>query len=841
MMLVNDYISLFKENKIEENTKHYKIKNYIQEFINNFIEDNGYIFITNDLILNFINLLKFVLKELSYNINDTLFNIQYFNYFLNQKVMYNQFFEKIGLDLSNLVIKNIDFEIISKVVYEIYIYGTTINNLQTYLTFNKDLVYPNQEHIKLLNTYISKKSIFDLDFTCTSYKLLKLGHLLSYDFTYEKVNNPNQKPINLIIENTLITYARITLECIKNLNFKNLQVNENEFIIEIFEDLINQFYNLSTPVFYNSLKKYNLLTSCYILSMDDSIDSISSCCQKLMKIQKHNSGTGVVVNKVRAKGRPVMNNITKSKGVLTYFDIIATYCEQFKNVERSRSSNTNVTITIEHPDLIDLLNKTLPNSRNNDFDYNNIFTTISISDEFFYRLLTNKKWYFISPEQTINDKHLYNVVGEEYSQVFNEMINNPLIEKKEMKSEDVSKAIIQSLQKTGNPFFKFKDVVNYTSNQKYHGVIQGTNLCTEIFEYSDDNETSCCNLISINLKKYVFNKKFDFDLLKKKIFNIVIILNNIIDQGYYSEETCKTSNLKNRPMGIGIQGFTNMLYEMNISFLHGKELLRKITEIMYFSACFQSNYLAKIKAFSLYDPIIKSPLHNKVFSNMLYKEYQKKKKEKLEELNLTSFSDLIKLSDYDSKYISENDWNSLAESIQKYGVVNSLFLAFMPTSLSAGIFNNVEGFEPFTDNIYKHMYSQHDIIIYNKYLVNDLLEAGIFTKDNVISNLLKIKGKINLLNISTSIKNHLLQKYQTIYEIDEPTYVAYNTYINCFIDQGKSTNLYIKNNDTDKLIQTILLHWIYGSKSTYYFRSHNTSLDLNFNKECSMECNSCSS
>lgn len=816
---LSSYVLCFK-NKNNTNTNETKKK--INTFINKYIDANGYILIEDELIINLQELIYVVATNITINKNidkTVLLSLikssdEYLKIFLKgEKILYKTFFEKLCINISSLFITHLYYEYIAKLIFQIYLYGTTIDNFETYLVYNENLYYDNPYHVKLLSDYIDNNidCFDDNEMTITSYKILLLGHLGNKKF---------KESDKIIIENLNTVYARVTLELVKNTPMSN------DNIIAVYEDIRQHYYAPSTPIFYNSLnKKHNLLSSCFLINVEDSIESMGNLSKKVLNIQKHNSGVGIMLNKIRAETRDVMNGITESKGVFDYIDMFALYSDKFKNKKRQRSSNTNVILSLDHPDIIKFLKLKVSTNRKENDHYNNLFTTISIPDEFIFRYLTKKPWYFISPEQTLDGKtHLYDVYGDDYSNLYNEMISNEKIEKKQIDSYVLMSEIVNSLIQTGTPFIFFKDIINYTSNQKNHGIIQGTNLCTEIFQYCDENETACCNLMSLNLKKFVKKdaagfKYFDFKLFQKKISSVVILLNNTIDNGLYSDETCKASNLKTRPLGIGIQGLCNAFYELGLSYLQGKNLYRQIAEVMYYTVLLTSNNLAKNNSFKLYNPDIPSPLHLGLFSFDLYQTYQNNKINKLKTNNLNYLCENINTDDYKSLYISQNKWSLLTESIKKYSITNSLGIAYMPTSLSSGIYDNVESFEPMTYNINKRMFSEYDFIFRNEYLVDDLLKLGLYDYTNVIHELMNVNGDVSKLKIPNKYKELLQSKYQTIYEIKEDEYVKFNTYVNPFIDQGKSTNLYVKNNDQKQITKSIIDHWLYGSKSLYYYRT----------------------
>lgn len=806
MASFNQYMSLLKK-KIDFDYKD-NVKNNITSFLRHF-DDNGFIIIRKVIKDEFFNIVIQLLekKNIKQNCIDLLQSNDIKEMFsIGERVFIQDFYQKMAFRPSNLILKNILYEDISVTLYQIYFFSISLLSFEEYFFFNNQLEYDNSDGLKLISNYIlNNYNIYDDNgMTSTSFKLMSLGHLLKKDFDVYK---------EFIIENPEFAYARIALELNKGL--------ENSNIIPTFLDFKEMYYAPSTPMFFHSLTKRNLLSSCFLLNVEDTTNSIGNLFNKVSNIQKYNSGIGVSFNKIRSTGRPVMDGITISNGIEPFITILATLSEHFKNNKRQRSANINISLSIDHPDVLEFITLKMANFKKEDKKLNNIFLTISIPDEFMYRLLKQEDWYLISPEQHLDGVHLYDVCGEEYSKLYQRMVESDLIEKKKIDISKLFSSIANSMLQTGSPFLFFKDAVNYTSNHKHHGVLQGTNLCTEILEYYDDDETACCNLTSLNLKKFVKDDKtFDFDLFEKKIYNIVYILNNSIDVGKYSHDTCKKSNLNKRPLGIGIQGLADMFNKMDIPYTEGCEIYKLISEALYYYGLKASNNLAKQNKFKIYDLEKKSPLNKGYFAFDLFKEYQAKKKAKLLSIGGTQLkiiSNRINIQNYNMS--SKFDWEELRENIKKYGTTNSLLIAYMPTSLSSGIYNNNESFEPYTYNILKRDFSVYSIITYNKKLVTYLLDNGYYNEQNVLTSLLNVEGNfMKLDNIPIEERKNKFKYFKTIYDLGVNEYTKIITCNNHLVDQGKSTNLYIKDNVNERVLKNIIDHWLSGTKTTYYYR-----------------------
>lgn len=816
---MSNYIKFIKSNNISnKNDTNSSIYDLIFDFINFYIDDEGYITFTIETNENLKKLVLEILNQINISNKIYIFKAldKYIFYELNKKVKYNEFFETAAMINKS----DLSFEIISKILYEIYLYGTTIYTFSKYYEYNKEefvninmacLVYADKK-------ILFSNNVFNNDFTATSYKLLMLGHL--------------KRKNGLIIESPINAYMRVTLEFTKNINYTNIG--------EIFDDIwLYRYYIPSTPMFYNSLKKkYNLLSSCFILDVEDNIDSIGDLFKKTLNILKFNSGIGINLSKLRSKNRPVMNNDTTSKGIFNYIKAITLISEQFKNYSKKRNANINLTLSIDHPDVMSFLDIKLSTKAENGIPHTNLFQTISIPDEFMYRYLKKMPWYLISPEQHINNKHLYDVYGQEYSDLYKQMIADDTIEKIEIDPSLIMNKLVNTMIQTGGPFLFYKDTVNETSN--FDEIINATNLCTEILIPNNNNETACCNIMSLNLKKFILtyenntqgiSYEFDFAKFETCVSKIVILLNNAITNTYYSDISCYISNMKHRPMGIGIQGFADTIETMGKSYLEGKQLYHLIIERLYYSALHQSNLLAK------FNPE-KAKYKNYEFVYRKFIKYQANKINILKSLSLDNLTKDINLNDYEPKTAG---WEELKSNISKYGLMNSLFVALMPTSLSSGIYNNSESFEPYMNLMYKKQYYEYDILCYNKTFIDRLL----YTKQDITPQ--TVIKMLNDCECNIDELNSNLTYFKTFKNIMVKDYINFNKGVDAFVDQGISFNLSVKNNCNTTIIKSLIQLWLYGKKTIYYYRTDiqvnplifDDNIKNRLEKIYSINCNTC--
>jgi ribonucleoside-diphosphate reductase alpha chain len=383
------------------------------------------------------------------------------------------------------------------------------------------------------------------------------------------------------------------------------------------------------------------------------------------------------------------------------------------------------------------------------------------------------------------------VVGDEFEKLYSKYEKEGKV-RKNIKAREIMMKIMESLSETGVPYILFKDASNLKSNQQNIGVIKSSNLCTEILQVSTPEETAVCNLASICLPKFIVEKKgkkyFDFDKLIEVVKVSTRNLNFVIDKNFYPTEKAKRSNMRHRPIGIGVQGLADVFYSLGYSYdsVEAKELNKDIFEAMYFGACTESMELAK--EIGAYETFTGSPAS----------------KGKLQ-------FDLWGVNPSD-KY----DWNSLKEEIKKHGMRNSLLIAPMPTASTSQIFGNTEAFEPVTSNIYKRQTLAGEFIVVNKYLVRDLQKLNLWNsaiRDKIISE----NGSVqNIPEIPANVK----EVYKTVWEISQKVIIDLAADRGPFICQSQSMNLYFAKPNFGAMNSALFYGWKKGLKTgSYYTRS----------------------
>lgn len=412
-----------------------------------------------------------------------------------------------------------------------------------------------------------------------------------------------------------------------------------------------------------------------------------------------------------------------------------------------------------------------------------LFYGLWIPDLFMKRVKSDDEWTLMCPNEC---KGLSDVYGNEF-EILYEKFEKEKKGRKIIKARKLWESIIESQIETGMPYMVYKDASNLKSNQKNLGTIKCSNLCTEVIEYSDGEEIGVCNLASISLNKLITDDKktFDFEMLKSVTKIVTRNLNKIIDKNYYYLDETKKSNIKNRPIGIGVQGLADLFFILKLPFdcEEAKKLNKEIFETIYYSALEESCELSKI--YGPYDTYENSPISN----------------------------GFLQFDLWDFKPDSKIDWSDLRNKIKSYGVRNSLLIAPMPTATTAQIFGHCESFEPIHSNFYMRRVVSGEFQVVNKYLLQDLIDQGLWNQD--LKDLILLnKGSIQ--NIDT-IDNNLKKIYRTVWEIPQKNLIDMARDRAVFIDQSQSLNLYMESPSYKKITSMHFYAWEKGLKTGMYY------------------------
>jgi len=575
-------------------------------------------------------------------------------------------------------------------------------------------------------------------------------------------------------------------------------------VLKTYELLSTHMMTHATPTLFNSGTKKPQLSSCFLLTVqEDSIPGIYKTLSDVAMISQNAGGIGLAIHNVRATGSYIRGTNGKSNGIvpmLKVFNETARYVDQGGG---KRKGSFAIYLEPWHADVEDFLDLR-KNTGKEERRARDLFLALWVSDLFMERVEKNENWSLFSPSE-VPDLH------EVYGQEFNEKYlaaEEAGKAKKTIKARELWSKIIESQIETGTPYILYKDSANRKSNQQNLGTIKSSNLCCEIIEYTDKDEQAVCNLASIPVNKFLkstdarTNKilrgkcDVDHDYLYEVSYQTAVNLNKVIDVNFYPTPETKRSNMKHRPIGIGIQGLADLFATMGIPFTseEARRVNSEIFETIYFAAMTASKDLAK--KFGAYETFEGSPLSEGKF-----------------QYNLWQVND----EDLSGRW----DWKKLRKEVVKSGVRNSLLLAPMPTASTAQIMGNNEAFEPFTSNIYTRRTLSGEYVIINKHLVRDLIALDLWDED--MKNMIIIhKGSVqHIPNIPDDIK----EIYKTVWELKQKDLIEMSADRGKFICQSQSLNLFIEGVNAAKLTAAHFHSWKLGLKTGMYYLRTKAAVD----------------
>jgi len=535
-------------------------------------------------------------------------------------------------------------------------------------------------------------------------------------------------------------------------------------IKETYDLMSTKHFIFGSPALFNAASKRQQFSSCFLLGIEDSLDSILKVFDRTGRISSYSGGIGLNFSKLRSNGSIINGTNGRSNGIIPIikmFDSLSCCVDQ-----GNRRGSFAIFLEPHHADILDFI-QLRRNTGDEKMRSRDISIGLWCSNLFFECVFSSRDWYLMDPKQSPG---LEDVYGKEYELLYYKYVNEHKYVKK-INAIDLWKEIWTSCRENGYPYILSKDNSNYCSNQNNIGIIRGSNLCCEILEYSDDSSYSVCNLSSICLPKFLTkdennNIYFNYKKLSYIVGVIVECLNNIIDINIYPVEETKISNMNNRPIGIGIQGLHDLFLEMRLPFTSkkAKELNKLIMETIYYSALSKSSQLAKSS--KLYNKYNGSHLSMGKFHWELYNE----------------------LFDHNEKTIPSNMWNwdTLREHVLKFGVKNSLLIALMPTCSTSAIMGYSECFEAYSSNIYRRKSLAGDFIIINKYMMNDIKNLGLMSQ-NFINHLMLNNGSIQTCD---NIPNNIKELYKTGYELSKKDIIEMAKDRQFYCDQSQSFNIF---------------------------------------------------
>jgi ribonucleoside-diphosphate reductase alpha subunit len=577
-------------------------------------------------------------------------------------------------------------------------------------------------------------------------------------------------------------------------------------VLETYDKMSQGLFIHATPTLFNAGTPRPQMSSCFLIAnKGDSIDGIYGTLTECAQISKWAGGIGLHVHQVRANKSRIRGTNGQSDGIipmLRVFNATARYVNQAGR----RKGSIAVYIEPWHADIMDFLELRL-NQGDEEARCRDLFSAMWIPDLFMKRVEEGGNWSLFCPDKA---KGLSDVYGEEFEALYTKYEEEGLANAT-VPATEVWKAILKSQTETGTPYMLYKDACNKKSNQKNLGTIKSSNLCTEILEYTDKDETSVCNLASIALPKYVNKetKTFDYDKLHEVTKTVTKNLNRVIDRNFYPVETARRSNMKHRPIGLGVQGLADVFILCGLQFDCEESRLMNahIFETMYHAALEASSELAEVDG--SYESFKGSPASEGILQPDMWEG--------------------------ETKFSGRYDWDAMRERVKTKGLRNSLLLAPMPTASTAQILGNNECFEPYTTNIYLRRTLAGEFVVVNKHLVDHLKNVGLWSKE-MKDLMVKAGGSIqNIVDIPDDIK----ALYKTVWEISQKCIIDMAADRGRFIDQSQSMNLFIESPTMSKLSSMHMYAWKQGLKTgMYYLRSKAKARPIQFSLE--PDCVACS-
>jgi ribonucleoside-diphosphate reductase alpha chain len=623
---------------------------------------------------------------------------------------------------------------------------------------------------------------YDLDYSFDYFgtKTLIKGYLLKID------NKTVERPQDLIM--------RVALG-IHKLNIDS--------VLETYKYMSERWFTHATPTLFNAGTKRPQMSSCFLLGMkSDSIDGIYDTLNQCAQISKWAGGIGLHVHNIRATGSPIRGTNGNSTGIVPMLKVFNSTA-RYVNQGGKRNGSIAIYLQVDHADVFDFLDLR-KNTGDEEYRCRDLFLAAWIPDLFMRRVSENGKWSLFCPDKAPG---LSDVYGDEYENLYTTYESKGMYNK-QINAQDLWFAICESQIETGTPYILFKDAVNNKSNQKNLGTIKSSNLCCEVTLYTSPEEVAVCNLASISLQKCVKDGHFDFDALELIAGVITKNLNSVIDNNFYPIPEAKVSNMRHRPIGIGVQGLADVFMMLRLPFesIEAKELNIQIFETLYFGALWESTRLAKRDG--RYETFDGSPASKGILQ-------------------------------FDMWGVTPNeryDWKTLKDHIKTYGLRNSMLVSPMPTASTSQILGNNECFEPYTSNIYLRRTIAGEFVVINKHLVKDLIAEGLWTidmKNEIISN----DGSVQNIR---SISPHLKDIYKTVWEMKQKSLIDMSADRAPYICQTQSLNLFLDVPDMKKLSSMHFYSWKKGLKTgIYYLRTKPAANAQKFTIE-HKPCDTCS-
>ena len=627
-----------------------------------------------------------------------------------------------------------------------------------------------------------------------------INHENDYNFDYFAWKSLQEmyllkNPEGRVIERPQHMYMRVALWVTKSF----------EQAVEYYQSLSNQVISPATPIMINAGTKTPQLASCVLkYNHGDSREGLLQTFNDISTYSSDAAGIGLCMSNIRSKESRINSSGGFAGGLLKYLKIVNEGL-RFFNQQGRRPGSAAIYIEPWHKDIIDLL-EIKKNTGAEELRAKDLFTSIWLPDNFMNAVKNNSDWYLFCPNDIIKAgiKPLQEAYGDEYESNYNKAVELGL--GKKVKAQTIWNKIIESQVETGVPYLCSKDSANRKTNHQNIGVIKQSNLCNEIYQYTDETTTAICTLSSMVLKNFIVKGEFDFKLLYSEVRKVVRALNKVVDINSYSTEQGRKGGLEQRAIAIGTQGLADVFFLMDYIFTseEAKQLNKEIFETIYFAAITESMELCKSGEYKPYKFFKGSPMSKGIFQFDMWG---------------LDYEGLGRMW----------DWDSLKLEVSNYGVCNSLFTAQMPVASSAKITGSFEMTEPAHSALFNRRVVGGEILIVNKYLISDFEKIGIWSED-LKNEIIMNEGSIQNINFNNYLdqedKNynkkvkrieHLIPKYKTIWEISQRELIDMAADRAPFIDQSQSMNIYMSNPTLSKISSSHFHSWGKGLKTLCYY------------------------
>lgn len=624
-----------------------------------------------------------------------------------------------------------------------------------------------QENAAFLDSHIIYTRDFNYDYF--GFKTLERSYLL-------KINGK-------IVERPQHMLMRVSV---------GIHLDDLKSVIETYDLMSKKFFTHATPTLFNAGTPKPQMSSCFLLAMqDDSIDGIYDTLKQTAKISQSAGGIGLSIHNVRATGSYIRGTNGTSNGIvpmLRVFNDTARYVDQGGG---KRKGSFAIYIETWHADIFDFLDLK-KNTGKEEMRARDLFFAMWTSDLFMKRVQEDTTWTLMCPNECPG---LYDVYGDEFEALYTDYEFRGK-GRKTIRARELWEKILESQIETGTPYMLYKDAANRKSNHKNLGTIRSSNLCTEIMEFTSKDEIAVCNLASISLPMFIENGKFDHEALYNVTKRVTRNLNKVIDRNYYPVQEAENSNMRHRPVGLGVQGLADAFIMLRMPFTsdEAKTLNQEIFETLYFAAVTASMEMAKEEG--PYSTFEGSPMSKGEF-----------------QYNMWGMKD--------EELSGRWDWASLRKEVVEHGVRNSLLVAPMPTASTSQILGNNEAFEPYTSNIYTRRVLSGEFIVVNKHLLEDLVKLGLWN-ETLKQEIMRHNGSVQNIDI---IPQDLKELYKTVWEMSMKDIIDMSRQRGYFIDQSQSLNLFMQDANYSKLTSMHFYAWQSGLKTGMYYLRTKAAVD----------------